>query len=95
MRVRGAEARKPDRLYYQQVRVVEFSAATPFRRQLEVVGAAGVLVAVHTSNLANAAFLQPGAAVVELLQRNWVWAGLDRSFQVARSDAPGRLPVLA
>ena len=42
----------------------------------------GVLVSVHTSNLANAPFLSPGAAVVEVLQRNWAWHNLDRSFQV-------------
>jgi len=36
---------------------------------------------VHTSNLANAPFLPPGSAVVELIQRYWNWNGLDRSFQ--------------
>ena len=40
-----------------------------------------VFVSVHTSNLANAQFLQPGSAVVELIQRNWIWHNLDRSFQ--------------
>ena len=39
-------------------------------------------VSVHTSNLANAQFLQPGSAVFEIIQRNWFWHGLDRSFQV-------------
>ena len=32
---------------------------------------------------ANAPFLRPGSAAVELIQRNWVWHGLDKSFQVA------------
>lgn len=70
-----------------QVRVVEFSAATPFARQLEAIAGAGVFVSVHTSNLANAAFLQPGSAVLELLQRNWAWGGLDRSFQALPSPS--------
>lgn len=39
---------------------------------------------MHTSNLANAQFLQPGSAVFEIIQRNWFWHGLDRSFQVRR-----------
>ena len=65
-----------------QVRVVEFNASTSFEEQLQVMAGTGVLVSVHTSNLANAQFLQPGSAVVELLQRNWVWHNLDKSFQV-------------
>lgn len=64
-----------------QVRVAEFNETTSFQDQLAAVSAAGVYVSVHTSNLANAPFLRPGAAVVELLQRNWVWHGLDKSFQ--------------
>ena len=68
-----------------QVRVVEFNASTPFREQLEVMASSAVLVSVHTSNLANAQFLQPGSAVVELIQRNWIWHNLDRSFQVCCS----------
>ena len=67
---------------FMQVRVVEFNASTPFREQLEVMASTAVLVSVHTSNLANAQFLQPGSAVVELIQRNWIWHNLDRSFQV-------------
>lgn len=63
------------------MRVAEFNESTSFQDQLAAVSAAGVYVSVHTSNLANAPFLRPGAAVVELLQRNWVWHGLDKSFQ--------------
>ncbi len=70
------------------MRVVEFNASTPFRVQLEAMAASGMFVSVHTSNLANAQFLQPGAAVLELLQRNWVWDNLDRSFQVASFGLP-------
>ena len=66
-----------------QVRVVEFNASTPFKEQLETIAATSVLVSVHTSNLANAQFLQPGSAVFEIIQRNWFWHGLDRSFQAS------------
>ena len=65
-----------------QVRVVEFNATTPFKEQLEIMASTAVLISVHTSNLANAPFLQPGSAVIELIQRNWIWHNLDRSFQV-------------
>ena len=66
------------------MRVVEFDSSTPFKEQLEVIAATGVFVSVHTSNLANALFLQPGSAVVEIIQRNWNWADMDRSFKVLR-----------
>ncbi|KAK9828787.1 hypothetical protein WJX72_002076 [[Myrmecia] bisecta] len=67
---------------FGEVRVVEFNSSTSFREQLEVISQTGVFISVHTSNLANAQFLQPGAAVIEILQRNWVWHNLDRSFQI-------------
>ena len=62
--------------------MVEFTAATPFEAQLRAMADTGLFISVHTSNLANAQFLQPGSAVVEIIQRNWVWHNLDRSFQV-------------
>ena len=62
--------------------MVEFNNSTPMRTQMEVMASTGVLVSVHTSNLANAQFLPPGSAVVELIQRNWIWHNLDKSFQV-------------
>ena len=77
-----------------QVRVVEFNASTPFREQLEVMASTAVFVSVHTSNLANAQFLQPGSAVVELIQRNWIWHNLDRSFQVPFSPSQISFPAL-
>lgn len=70
-----------------QVRVVEFNSSTPFGEQLRVMSETGLFVSVHTSNLANAQFLQPGSAVLELLQRNWMWHNLDKSFQVSRGAA--------
>lgn len=33
-----------------------------------------VYVSVHTSNLANALFLQPGSAVIEIIQVGHMWA---------------------
>ena len=63
--------------------MVEFNATTPFKEQLEVMASTAVFISVHTSNLANAPFLQPGSAVIELIQRNWIWHNLDKSFQVS------------
>ena len=65
-----------------QVRIVEFNASTPFQEQLRTISETGIFVGAHTSNLANAHFLQPGSAVVEIIQRNWVWNDLDKSFVV-------------
>ena len=68
-----------------QVQVVEFNETTSFRQQLEAISGTGVFVSVHTSNLANAQFLRPGAAVLEIIQRNWAHHDLDKSFQASRS----------
>ena len=62
--------------------MVEFNETTSFRQQLEAISSTGVFVSVHTSNLANAQFLRPGAAVLEIIQRNWAHHDLDKSFQV-------------
>lgn len=62
------------------VRVVEFSSATPFSEQVQVMAGTGVLVSVHTSGLANAMLLPPGAAVFEILPRSWSWAHIDQAF---------------
>lgn len=53
---------------YGEVRVVEFNSSTPFAEQLRVMRDTGVFVSAHTSNLANAVFLQPGSAVIEIIQ---------------------------
>lgn len=65
---------------YAPVNVVEFNASHSFKHQLETMSRTGLFVSVHTSNLANAPFLPPGSAVLELIQRFWNWNGLDRSF---------------
>ncbi|EIE21972.1 hypothetical protein COCSUDRAFT_66769 [Coccomyxa subellipsoidea C-169] len=67
---------------FGEVHVVEFNSSTPFEEQLHTMAGTGVFVSVHTSNLANAPFLQPGSAVIEIIQRNWIWDNLDRSFQL-------------
>ena len=78
-----------------QVRVVEFNESTSFRQQLEEVSSAGLFVSVHTSNLANAQFMRPGSAVLEVIQRNWAHHDLDKSFQARHrrpSSTAGSLP---
>jgi Glycosyltransferase 61 len=72
------------------VRVVEFTSDTPFSTQLELMASTDILVSTHTSALANLVFLPPGAVVLELIHRNWVWSNLDTSFK-AQSDARGDL----
>lgn len=49
--------------------------------ELQVMSETGLLVSSHSSQLANAQFLHPGAAVLELIQRYWM-EPFDRSFQV-------------
>jgi protein O-GlcNAc transferase len=73
---------------YAPVRIVEFTASTPVAEQLRIMASTGVLVGAHTSALANCVFLPPGAAVVELIHRNWAWDNMDRSFKV-HSEAAG------
>jgi Glycosyltransferase 61 len=65
-----------------QVNVVEFNGSTPFSQQLKIISDTDVFISVHTSNLANSQFLRPGSAVFEVIQRNWIWHDLDKSFQV-------------
>lgn len=55
---------------YGHIRVVEFNSSTSFADQLGTMRDTGVFVSAHTSNLANAVFLQPGSAVIEIIQ---VW----------------------
>jgi hypothetical protein len=70
-----------------RVRAVEFTPSTPFAQQLRELRAASLFVSAHTSNLANAPFLRPGSAVLELVQRHWGgWGDMDRAFR-DHSDA--------
>lgn len=54
---------------------MEFGAKATFREQLAAAASTDLFVSAHTSNLANALFLRPGAAVLEVLMRNWAWEG--------------------
>eukprot|EP00798_Chlamydomonas_sp_ICE-L_P022811 gene22811-29982_t len=45
----------------------------PFSSHLDTVSSTGILVARHSSLLASAVFLPPGAAVMELLPYKWEW----------------------
>ncbi|PRW57354.1 DUF563 domain [Chlorella sorokiniana] len=65
---------------FGEVRVVEFDSSSSLREQLEMAAGTGLFISVHTSNLANALLLPPGAAVVEVLQRNWAWEDIDQFF---------------
>lgn len=62
--------------------MVEYNSSSTFGEQVEMMASTGVFISVHTSNLANSQFLPPGSAVIELLQRNWIWHNLDQSFKV-------------
>eukprot|EP01025_Chloroclados_australasicus_P033323 TRINITY_DN3394_c0_g2_i1.p1 TRINITY_DN3394_c0_g2~~TRINITY_DN3394_c0_g2_i1.p1 ORF type:complete len:602 (-),score=77.39 TRINITY_DN3394_c0_g2_i1:347-2152(-) len=66
---------------YGDLDVVEYKFTSSFLEQLQQISQTGVFVAVHTSNLANAFFLPPGSAVIELIQQNWGWNQMDRSFK--------------
>lgn len=66
---------------FGDVKVVEYNETSSLYEQLLQMRDTGVFVSVHTSNLANAPLLQPGSAVVEIIQRNWHWNGLDTSFR--------------
>ncbi|WIA28051.1 hypothetical protein OEZ86_010636 [Tetradesmus obliquus] len=66
---------------YGSLRVVEFNSSTSFADQLATMRDTGVFVSAHTSNLANAVLLQPGSAVVEIIQRHWTWNRMDQSFR--------------
>ena len=68
--------------HYGPVQTMEFTSDTPVEEQLAVMASTGILVSTHTSALANSVFLPPGAAVIEILHRNWLWQGLDLSFKV-------------
>lgn len=49
------------------LQVVEYNSSSSLYEQLLQMSKTGVYVSVHTSNLANAPFLQPGSAVFELI----------------------------
>jgi hypothetical protein len=50
------------------VRVVEYNSSSSLYEQLLMIRDTGVYISVHTSNLANSPLLQPGSAVIEIIQ---------------------------
>eukprot|EP00890_Picochlorum_soloecismus_P004048 jgi/Picsp_1/4644/NSC_02014-R1_uncharacterized glycosyltransferase aer61-like isoform 1 len=67
---------------YGDVDEVEFTENITMIEQLKKMAGTKILVSTHTSGLANSVFLPPGAAVIELNHRNWVWDNLDKSFLI-------------
>ena len=62
------------------------TGAAPFASFVATMAHTGVLVARHGPLLANAAFLPPGAVVLELLPYNWEWQGISEIYvNVTRS----------
>lgn len=47
---------------------MEYGSTSSLYEQLLQMRQTGVFIAVHTSNLANAPLLQPGSAVIEIIQ---------------------------
>lgn len=66
---------------YGELQVVEYNSSSSLYEQLLQMRRTGVYISVHTSNLANSPLMQPGSAVFEVIQRNWMWNGLDTSFR--------------
>ena len=73
---------------YGPVRIVQFDMNTTMGEQIAIMASTGLLVSTHNSAMANSIFLPPGAAILELIHRNWVVESLDQSFKV-QSGAMG------
>ena len=63
------------------VRPYSVTAGASFASFVAAMAGTGVLVARHGPLLANAAFLPPGALVLELLPYNWEWRGLSEVYR--------------
>jgi len=82
-RVLGGEALKQALLAAtnaSSLAVAAFTDATPVAEQLAALARARLVVGPHTSALAAAALLPPGAALLELVPFAWTWGGLDGTF---------------
>eukprot|EP00889_Picochlorum_renovo_P003349 jgi/Picre1/30379/NNA_005743.t1 len=64
---------------YGIVSEVELTSNVTLSAQLDIMARTHILVSSHTSGLANAMFLRPGALVIELVQRNWL-ISLENTF---------------
>lgn len=58
----------------------EFTDQIPMKTQMKIISETHVLVSAHTSGLANAMFLPPGALVLELRHRNFM-SILEKTFE--------------
>ena len=63
-----------------RVRPYTVTGGAPFASFVSTMSKTGVLVARHGPLLANAAFLPPGALVLELLPYNWEWHGISEIY---------------
>ena len=64
---------------YGIVSEVELTSNITMSAQLDIMAQTHILVSSHTSGLANAMFLRPGALVIEIVQRNWL-ISLENTF---------------
>ena len=66
---------------FGEVNEVELTEAVPMASQIRIIANTDILVSTHTSGLANAVFLPPGALVVELRHRNFL-EDMERTFEM-------------
>lgn len=66
---------------FGEVDEVELGEDVPMARQVKIMAHTDILVSTHTSGLANAMFLPPGALVVELRHRNFL-EDMERTFEM-------------
>lgn len=79
-RIRNKEELKRLLSQFGTVSEFEFTSKVPMAIQLDIITKTHILVSAHTSGLANAMFLPPGALVLELRHRNFM-ASLENTFE--------------
>jgi hypothetical protein len=76
------------------VSVVEFNASSSLHEQLLTMRDTGLFVSVHTSNLANAPFLQPGSAVLEFIPVRAAHGGVGGGRLFSKPSKPASCAAL-